>query len=79
MIKSECNVYEVEVLINNIEGHEARKLNLKGTYNVLAISEDAAQEKCANYLKWEHRNILEHKKYTVSYPAVKLLVPNVVY
>ena len=75
----ECNVYEVEVLINNIEGYEEKKLNLTATYKVLAISEDAAQKKCANYLKWEYRNILEHKKYNVAFPSIKLLVSNVVY
>ena len=75
----ECNVYEVEVLINNIEGYENKKLNLTATYKVLAISKDAAQKKCANYLKWEYRNILEHKKYNVAFPSSKLLVSNVVY
>ena len=71
-----CNVYEVEVLINNFYNS---KTELKKKYNILAISEDAAKNKAKNLLRWENKEILEHNPACVTYPLVRLLVENVEY
>ena len=71
-----CNVYEVEVLIDNFY---SSKTELKKKYNILAISEQTAKNKAKNLLRWENREILEHNPARVNYPLVRLLVENVEY
>ena len=74
----QCNVYEVEVTISQIDGYREGQPSYTKKENVLAISEDAARKKTERQFVWELRDKINKKSYCVSYKS-KLLIENVVY
>lgn len=77
---SKCNVYEVEITINQVKGYLGKPE--KGEYfkkfNILAISEEAAIKKAERMLRWENHQKLDNRTFNVEH-KVKLLVESVDY